>query len=68
MLPPRIEKSGHGRKQIPPRSRNNTEREAHPLEPKKKDPFRIEEDWFAFLMGILIALGVFVGWIRNVPW
>jgi hypothetical protein len=37
-------------------------------EPKKKSPLRIEEDWFAFVVGILIALGVFLGWIPHVPW
>lgn len=37
-------------------------------EPKKKSPFRIEEDWFAFVFGIFIALAVFLGWIKNVPW
>ena len=37
-------------------------------EPNKKGPFRVEEDWFAFVVGILIALAVFLGWIKNVPW
>ena len=36
--------------------------------PNKKSPFRIEEDWFAFLLGIFIALGVLLGWIQHVPW
>jgi len=37
-------------------------------ERKKEGPFRIEDDWFAFVVGILIALAVFLGWIQNVPW
>ena len=37
-------------------------------EPKKKNPFRIEEDWFAFVVAMIIALAVFLGWIQNVPW
>ncbi len=37
-------------------------------EPNRKGLFRIEEDWFAFVVGILIALGVFLGWIRDIPW
>lgn len=45
-----------------------TQRKKTMPEPKKRSPFRIEEDWFAFVVGILIAFAVFLGWIQHVPW
>jgi hypothetical protein len=35
---------------------------------KQKDPFRIEEDWFAFIIGIILTLLVLCGVIKNIPW
>jgi hypothetical protein len=35
---------------------------------KRKASFRIEEDWFSFVVGLILALLVFFGVIKNVPW
>jgi hypothetical protein len=35
---------------------------------KGKAPFRIEEDWFSFVVGIILALMVLFGLIKHVPW
>ncbi|MDL1962642.1 MAG: hypothetical protein LWX01_13315 [Deltaproteobacteria bacterium] len=35
---------------------------------KGKTSFRIEEDWFSFVVGIILALMVLFGLIKHVPW
>ena len=37
------------------------------LNPKRKEPFRMEEDWFSFVVGLILALMVLFGLIKHVP-
>jgi len=36
--------------------------------PKGREPFRMEEDWFSFVVGLILALLVLFGLIKSVPW
>jgi hypothetical protein len=35
---------------------------------KGKASFRIEEDWFSFVAGLILAFLVLFGLIKNIPW